>query len=125
GDGTLSYGPLIDVAGGSRCVAAEGRFAWFGWETLPHAGCGGGRVALDAFVDTLTPAYATDVFSEDEDDTITACCRFGGRTLFAVSREGVWATTTDGYVTNGYIDVGEVFFGTVEDKSIAEVRAKV
>lgn len=124
GDGSLQYGPLIDAAGDCRCLAAEGRFAWFGWQNFPDEGCGVGRLALDTFVDTLQPAYATDVYTDDEDATVTALARFGNRTLFAVSSAGVYASSEAAYVTEGYLDTGELYFGTVEDKSITEVRVR-
>jgi len=124
GDGTLTYGPLLDDMGQSQCVAAEGRFVWFGWENFPGDGCGVGRLALDTFVDTLQPAYTSDVFTEAVTDNIEALARFNGKTLFAVSGNGVYATTDAGYVTSGYIDSGAMTFGTVEDKSLSEFRAR-
>lgn len=125
-DSTLTYGPVIDAPGISRCLAAEGRFAWFGWESFPDAGAGVGRLAFDEFVGPLQPAYATDEFTEDTstDDKIVDVVRFGGRTVFAVAGEGVYATDLDTYVDSGYIDSGEIYFGTVENKSVGEVRAQ-
>lgn len=124
GDGTLTYGPLLDDMGSSRCLAAQGRFVYFGWDQFPGVGCGVGRLALDEFVNTLQPAYATDVFTELDDDDIMAVARFGGRTLFAVSGAGVYATDLAAYVTEGYIDSGDITFGTVEDKSLSTMRAR-
>ena len=124
GDGTLSYGPLLDDMGSSRCLAAQGRFVYFGWDQFPGVGCGVGRLALDEFVNTLQPAYATDVFTELDDNDIMAVARFGGRTLFAVSGAGVYATNLATYVTEGYIDSGDITFGTVEDKSLSTMRAR-
>lgn len=123
-DGTLQYGPIIEAGGAAQCLAAEGRFAWFGWENFPDAGCGLGRLALDTFVDALQPAYATDVFTAAVNDTVTACARFGGRTVFAVAADGLYATSSTAYVTEGYIDTGEIYFGTVENKSITETRLR-
>lgn len=124
GDSTLQYGPLLDDMGSSSCIAAQGRFVYFGWDNFPGAGCGVGRLALDEFVNTLQPAYATDVFTEAVDDDVVAVARFAGRTLFAVSGEGVYATDLDAYVTEGYLDSGDITFGTVEDKSLSTLRAR-
>lgn len=124
GDGTLTYGPLLDDMGDTSCIAAEGRFAWFGWENFPGDGCGIGRLALDTFVDDLQPAYTTDVFTEAVTESIEAVARFNGKTLFAVSENGVYATTDAGYVTTGYVDSGELTFGTVENKSLSQIRMK-
>jgi hypothetical protein len=123
-DGTLQYGPLIDGPGDSTCLAAEGRFVWFGWETFPETGSGVGRLALDQFVDTLQPAYATDVFTEDDSTGVVAVARFANRTVFAVAGDGVYATVAGTWVAEGYIDLGELYFGTVEDKSVSETRAR-
>ena len=61
GDATLTYGPLIDDVGDSRCATADGRYAWVGWSAFSEAGSGLARLALDTFVNTLQPAYASDV----------------------------------------------------------------
>jgi len=124
GDGTLQYGPLLDDMGSSRCLAAQGRFVWFGWDDFPDVGCGVGRLALDEFVNTLQPAYATDVFTEALTDQVVAAARFDNRTLFAVTGEGVFASTVVTYVDEGYLDSGDITFGTVEDKSLSTLRAR-
>jgi len=124
-EGTLEYGPLIQDAGDTRALAAQGRFAWFGWETFPDSGCGVGRLALDQFTDTLQPAYATDVFTNDVNGDIMAIARFEDRTVFAVSGEGIYVSHPTEYVSEGWLDTGELYFGTVEDKSVTEARARV
>lgn len=124
GDGTLQYGPAISDAGAVRCAAAQGRFVWFNWDAFPDAGTGLGRLALDTFTDTLTPAYATDVFTEASSADVVDVARFGDRTVFAIAGVGVYATDPDTFVDEGYIDAGEIYFGTVEDKSITEIRAR-
>lgn len=124
-DGTLQYGPLIDAPGDTRALAAQGRFAWFGWETFPDAGSGLGRLALDTFADTLQPAYASDIFTDDVNGDIMAAARFKDRTVFAVKSEGVYASDPVDWVEAGYIEIGELYFGTVEDKSVTEARARV
>lgn len=123
-DSTLQYGPLIEAAGASRCVTAEGGFAWFGWGAFPDAGTGLGRLSLTEFVDTLQPAYATDVYTIESTDPVVAVARFGGRTVFSVAGDAVYATSTTDYVSIGYLEVGEVYFGTVETKSVGEVRVQ-
>lgn len=121
-DATLQYGPLIEDAGDSLCVTAEGRFAWFGWDDFPDAGCGLGRLALDEFVAPLQPPYATDIFTEDENDPVVAVTRFNGRTIFAIAGEGVYASSTTEHVEFGYLDSGQITFGTVEQKSMSQVK---
>jgi hypothetical protein len=124
GDGTLQYGPLLNDMGSTKCLAAQGRFAWFGWENFPGDGTGIGRLALDEFVAPLAPAYATDLFTEAANTDIEAVARFGDRTLFAVSGNGVYASDPTAWVTEGHLDSGDMTFGTVENKSLSQFRAK-
>ena len=123
-DGTLQYGPLIDDFGAAYCLAAEGRFVWAGVENHPVPGTGLVRLALDTFTDTLLPAYASDIYTEANTGDIEAIARFNGRTYFAVSADEVYGEDPNGYVTSGYIDSGDLTFGTVEDKSVSELRAQ-
>ncbi len=120
----LTYGPLIDAPGSVLAVGAEGRFAWFGWENFPGAGTGVGRLALDEFVDTLLPPYATDVFTTDSNEDILAVARFDGRTVFAVANAGIYAASPTAYVTEGYVTSGDVTMGTVEDKLFTGLRTR-
>ena len=120
-DATLQYGPLIEAPGNSRCVTAEGRFAWFGWQAIESGRAGIGRMALDEFVDVLQPPYAADISTDIDAAAVVAITRFGGKTLFAVSGDGVFAPDT-GYEASGYVRSGAVTFGTVEDKSLSQIR---
>lgn len=120
-DATLQYGPLIEAPGNSKCVTAEGRFAWFGWEAIESGRAGVGRMALDEFVDVAQPPYAADISTPDDSGAVMAVTRFGGKTLFAVSADGVYAPDT-GYELEGYVTSGAVTFGTVEDKSLSQIR---
>ena len=122
-DATLTYGPLISDFGGCTSMAAQGRFVYCGVENFPDAGTGLVRLALDEFTAPLLPAYATDVFTEDTAADVEAVARFDDRTLFAVTADNVYANSTTDYVTTGYIDSGDITFGTVEDKSVSQLRA--
>jgi len=123
GDGTLTYGPLIDDYGACYALTAEGRFVWGSVENFPGTGTGLVRVALDEFNDTLLPAYAPDVFTEATSGQITAVARFGGETVFTVASNAVYGES-DSYLMTGYLDSGDITFGTVEDKSISSVRVR-
>ena len=124
GDGVLQYGPLIEEPGQVKAIAAEGQYVWFNWENFPDAGTGLGRLALDEFADTLQPAYATDLFTEVSSAAIEAVARFANRTVFVVNSVAAFASDPGTFVPVGYLDAGELFFGTVEDKSISEVRLR-
>ena len=123
GDGTLTYGPLIEDYGAAYALTAEGRFVWASVENFPGAGTGLVRLALDEFNSTLLPAYAPDVFTEASSAQITAVARFGEETVFAVSADEVYGESSS-YLTTGYYESGDITFGTVEDKSISEIRVR-
>ena len=123
-DGTLNYGPLIDDYGACYALSAEGRFVWAGIENFPDSGTGLVRLALDTFTDTLLPAYAPDIFTTASSDQVEAIARFGDSTLFAVTADEVYGENPGSYVTTGYIDSGDITFGTVEDKAISETRVQ-
>lgn len=122
GDGSLTYGPLIDAPGAVHAITAEGRFAWFSWSDHP-GGAGLGRLALDEQAASLQPAYATDVYTAASSQDVTGVCRFGGRTVFHVPTVGVYATT-DNFLTTGWIRSGQVYLGTVERKSLSEISTR-
>ena len=124
GDGALSYGPLIDAPGSVRAAAAEGRFVWFGWTGISSGASGVGRLALDTAVRPLQPAFARDVYTTNDNDIVTGVARFGGKTLFAVSGEGIYASMASTYVTSGYVDSGQVFLGTVEPKMLTSLAVR-
>lgn len=125
-DGTLSYGPLIEAPGNVSSIFAEGEFAWFAWEDHPSGKAGVGRLSLSEFVDTLQPAYATDLYGDvSATADVTAVARFNNKTVYAVSADGLMAEDTTTFLTTGYIEIGDLYYGTVEDKSLMEFNIRV
>lgn len=122
-DATLTYGALISDFGGATEMAAQGRFVYVAVENFPDSGSGVVRLALDEFTAPLQPAYAADVFTDALSDTVVAVARFDDKTLFAVTADELYASNTATYVTTGYVDSGDITFGTVEDKSVSQLRA--
>lgn len=124
-DGTLTYGPLIEAPGNVTSVFAEGQFAWFSWQNHASGKAGIGRLSLGNFVDTLQPAYASDVYSSASNaNETTSVVRFLNRTIFGVENTGLFGTVASSYVQSGTIEIGELYFGTVEDKSLMEFQAR-
>ena len=124
GDGTLNYGPLIGDYGAVTELAAEGRFVWGAVENFPGDGVGLVRLALDTFTGDLLPAYAPDIYTEATSSEIGAVARFNNTTFFAVGTDEVYGEDPDAYVTTGWLDSGDITFGTIEDKSVSEVRMR-
>ena len=126
GDSTLTYGPLITAPGGVKGGCFDGRFAWVTGEVHPSGGRGLWRLALDKSVDTLQPAYASDVYqTANVAGEVTSVARFLSRTIYACSAVGVYCESTTAYLTDGSIWSGELYFGTVEDKALTELKAIV
>jgi hypothetical protein len=120
-DSTLTYGPLIAALGSVRGVTFDGRFAWTTWSSHPSGGPGTARLALDVAVSPLQPAYASDVYAPIG-ATCTSVARFLNRTVFVVDGVGMYAESTTSYVSSGWVKSGRLFFGTVENKALTELR---
>lgn len=122
GDGTLTYGPLISAMGDVQGAAFDGRFAYTGWTLHPSGGRGVGRLALDVSVDTLQPAYASDVYETvSTAGPVSGVARFLNNTIFVVDGINVYKEKTT-YVAEGYVDSGNVYFGTVENKALTHLK---
>lgn len=122
GDGTLTYGPAIEIAG-CYDVAFEGRFAWVTGHRLVDGQSFAGtvRLALDVFTDTLKPAYAWDAVAGGN-TTCRAVQRFDDSTNFFLASgllyhsRDYWPSTT-----TGWLDSGRIYMGTVEPKYLTEL----
>lgn len=124
-DGTLTYGPVIDAPGNVVSVFADAGFAWFSWTNHPSGKAGIGRLSLTEFVDTLQPAYATDIYGDSSaSGAVTAVARFSNKTVYAVASDGLMAEDTTTKLTTGYIEIGELYYGTVEDKSLMTFQVR-
>lgn len=117
GDGSLVVGPLIEIDGGSQCVTASGRYAWFGWdEPYGEAMSGLGRADLGATeFPEGNPPYATDIQALTQTATPMAVASHGGRRYFAISGVGVFGGTA-AKVESGWLDSGRIRHGTLERK---------
>lgn len=121
GDGTLSYGPLIDELGDVRCAVADGRYLFVGWSDMGDGRSGAARLVLDDEVQPLLPAWGGDVSEASASGSVTGVARLGGRTVFAVAGSGAWAEATSSYATQGELDAGKLTFGTVEPKALTGI----
>jgi hypothetical protein len=121
-DGTLTYGPLIDTPGSVTSAQAEGQYVWFNWRSIDTNKTGAGRLDLSNTPRPMQPAFATDVYA-DTAGTCTTVARFNSRTVLGIPTVGVYVESTTGYVTNSYITSGEIYYGTVERKSVTDVTS--
>jgi len=138
GDGSLTYGGLIETDLPVTTAYAYQKFIWFGWDR-PDGKLQLGRISLEDFTDTLTPAYATDLIS---DDLTTVASLYIGSfvdTTFDIAGKPdtftepfTWVLGSDGqlryitsdFVTTGYLTTGDIYFGTAENKSLGRVEVR-
>jgi hypothetical protein len=121
GDGTLTYGPLIDAPGDVRCATAEGRYLFTGWSSIVGARSGVARLVIDDEVRALQPAYGTDVFEAAVQGTVLGVARLGGLTAFVVGSSGIYVESVSTYAGQGVLESGSFTFGTVEPKGLVEM----
>lgn len=126
GGGFLTYGPRVDISGGTEVLEPQGEFIWFGWSNYDSSfdattRSGLGRIGLAELTDVMVPAYASDLMAEGETGTVQGVVTTSsGIRLFSVSGDGVWQEQTT-YLGTGTIDEGRFRWGTTELKSVVSV----
>lgn len=121
GDGTLTYGPLINEPGDVQCACADAQYVFAGWSSMDGTRSGVVRLILDEEVRALQPAYSNDVSEPTTIAAVTGVARLGGRTCFAVTGSGAWSESATTYEGQGSVDSGQIFFGTVEPKKLVSL----
>lgn len=132
-DGSLVYGPRVDIANGVRCFAFEAEYAWFGWSGWPDVEPTGdvdphltglGRMNLSMLTEPLVPAYNTDLMVGSEGVPNTAAtlavARFNGRTYFCISGDGLYGESGS-YEESGYLWSGWIRYGLTENKVVSQI----
>lgn len=131
-DGSITYGKLV-VETTQPCYdfAARGSYVWCatGVEGEP----GVIRISLGDVVETLTPAYAYDLYYPGATGKTTTACAFFGdtsRLCFATKKTGA----TDGHayyehatnkISSGYLQTGYIRYNTLEDKIFKFISPRV
>lgn len=127
GAGNIDYGPLIETDWPVRCLEPQGRYCWFGWSRYDATNSGLGRIDLGFLIDTLTPAWASDLMTSDAStgDVISAVTMAPyGYTdfqrppvrVFSVAGEGVYIEDPMSRVSSGTLETGTIRFSTSEPK---------
>jgi hypothetical protein len=126
GGGFLTYGPRINISGGTEVLEPQGEFIWFGWTNYDSSfdattRSGLGRIGLAELTDVMVPAYASDLMAEGVTGTVQGVVTTSsGIRLFSVSGDGVWQEQTT-YLGTGTINEGRFRWGTTELKSVVSV----
>jgi hypothetical protein len=130
-DGSLSYGPLIAQTN-QACYdfAARDRFIWCA--TGVNGAPGTIRIDLSNELEALRFAYANDVFYDGVAGHLTTGCAFAGNTdrlvfttTYASSENGgVYIEDLTSLVTTGYIQTGNIRYGTLEPKNFKRLLGR-
>lgn len=128
--GNIDFGPYISVPP-VRCLEPQGRYCWFGWSSYDAMSTGLGRLDLGHFVESLVPAYASDIMAGEAGLPVTGevvsvitypGSLFSGEVrVFAVSGDGVYAERTVATIDSAYpypAVVRKVPTGTLETGAI-------
>lgn len=122
-DTGLDFGPVIEV-GAVRNFAVDTldneTFAWFTWSSIETGISGVGRVRLARFTSPRTPAYASDIYTEDG-GSVLGVASVGGRRYFSVSTEGFYGAT-ENYVAEGTLSTGRIRYGMLDQKVFADLQ---
>ena len=129
GDNSLTYGSLIETDKPVYAASAYNKYIWFDMERADGK-LQVGRMSLEDFTETLTPAYSTEYVNTDYTDEISSMLyvQYSGQTsgqLFVVDDTGrVFRQSATSYATTGYFRSGDVYFGTAEPKSLGRARVR-
>lgn len=120
--GQLDVGPLLvsseeDVDFAVKAIELDGDYAYFGWSKFDDTYSGIGKIDLGStsFSSHLMYAIQGDV---------TSIAQFGNRLLFSVNNcagsnhSRVIAEHSTDYVGTGYLETGEIRYGTFEVKTL-------
>jgi len=92
-------------------MVGNNRFLYFGWNDYDNVSTGLGRCDLSTFIDTQSPAFASDLMVTGSGNvTSMDWCNINNQPIFVVKGLGVYTSTgspvTSGYVTSGYLGYG-------------------
>ena len=151
GEGHLTYGPRIDIAGGVTHLEEQAEFVWFSWSNYDSHRTGLGRLSMKEFTQEMVPAYASDLMAGDLGPrdpnaggaghpyvdygpvqgpiTSLITVRYDGvdTRLFGVydvaepENCGSWRESLTNYVKTGTLSEGRFRWGITELKSVVSV----
>jgi hypothetical protein len=120
-DGTLRYGPAIEV-GEVLDMEGRGEFVVFTWSYYDDTSCGLGRADLSRFTEELVPAYSSFLMTDDHSSVVLSTTFCAGRWYFTTL--GGVCGEIDELVASGSLVSSEMSFGTFELKAGRYVTAR-
>lgn len=122
--GDLTLGSLIRTPTMVLAFEPQDRFVWTGGYDGPSESAGLGRIDLTVFTAPLTPAYASDIYSESSGGYAQSIVTFNGATVFSVNNSGVWTEDIGSTVEDGYLDTGRITYGIPDPKIAMFLQAR-
>ena len=123
GSGAVTFGPVIDDVGEVFSLTADERFIWFGGASGKAY-----RVDLSRFTETLVPAWAADLLSVGDGNSlgnVTYIARSDGKTYFIDAGNGVQGPMSTGQlVATGTMTVGDVKWNSQFDKILRTIEIR-
>lgn len=114
GNGDLTVGPITPTTSPVLCFESQDAYTWFGLTNYDATSTGLGRLSAGAFVDTLVPAWASDLMATAQ-GAVTSVVTFQDLRVFTVSGSGVWVEDSV-KVASGTLDSGLMTYGLADDK---------
>jgi hypothetical protein len=121
--GSITYGPVIEDAGEVYSLTADQRFIWFGGSLGKLY-----RADLSQFTDTLVPAWASDMLSVGDGNSlgnVTYVARSGGKTFFVDAGNGVQGEQSLGHlVASGTLTIGDIKWNSQFNKVLQTLEIR-
>jgi hypothetical protein len=131
-DGSINYGPLI-VETTQPCYdfAARDKYIWCATGVAGEPGVI--RINLGAEIESLTFAYANDIYYPGVTAHQTTACAFAGdgsqlmfATAYASAVNGhIYCENVSTLMSTGYITTGKIRYATLESKVFKTLKARV
>lgn len=122
-DASLTIGSLIPTGAAVQCFEGQDRFVWYGLTNYDATSTGLGRMDLQTFTFTLTPAYASDLMVTGQ-GAVLDVVTFLNKRVLAVSGLGFYTQSTN-KVASGILDSGLITFGLPDLKTAVKLDVKV
>lgn len=119
---SVNFGRLVDDGASVHCFEGQDRFVWYGRDGVSaDSPAGLGRAALNTFTSPLTPAYASDIESDQNTGTVRRVKTVGlstagvGQRVFTVDGVGVYLESAN-LAPTGWLRTGVVSMNTSDPK---------
>ena len=124
--GDLRSGPLLPtiiqpVTQPVTGIVGNGRFVYWTWNDFDTMSTGLGRCDLSHFIDSLAPAYASDLMVTAQGLISLDWCTISNSPVMGIPLSGVWVQDNDNVLMGGTLDSGFVTYGIPDDKIAMEL----